>query len=247
MPDIDYGEQRTARGRRRVRSALRHATCIAAQSESMVDAAAAVGFAAVRIPLGVSLEDWPPVAPRPREPGRPARLIRVGSLSPVKDSELLIGTAVTLAAGGEDFVLDIAGEDQTGGRAATAAAESGLGDRIRFHGFLTQRQLRPLLLSADLMVQTSRHEAGPIAMLEAAVCGVPTVGTAVGHNAEWSPEAAVAAPGEPGALAAAIRALLRHDDRRLRVAELAGRRAIAEDADWTVARLTRLYRETSRP
>ena len=36
---------------------------------------------------------------------------------------------------------------------------------------------------ADLFWLTSRHEAGPVAVLEAAVAGVPTVGTAVGQVA----------------------------------------------------------------
>jgi glycosyltransferase involved in cell wall biosynthesis len=50
---------------------------------------------------------------------------------------------------------------------------------------MTQRQLRPIVEAADLMILSSCHEAGPLVMLEAAVAGVPTVGTAVGHIREW--------------------------------------------------------------
>jgi glycosyltransferase involved in cell wall biosynthesis len=67
----------------------------------------------------------------------------------------------------------------------------GLSERVRFQGFLPQRQLRPLVEAADLMIISSRDEAGLFAMLEAAVAGVPTVGTAVGRIAEWAPHAAV--------------------------------------------------------
>ncbi len=53
------------------------------------------------------------------------------------------------------------------------------------------------------MIISSRHEAGPLAVLEAAVKGVPTVGTAVGHIAEWAPQRgsfrACRGPGRSGA------------------------------------------------
>ena len=47
---------------------------------------------------------------------------------------------------------------------------------------------------AHVSVISSRHEAGPVVALEAAAVGVPTVGTAVGHIAEWAPDAALAVP-----------------------------------------------------
>jgi hypothetical protein len=43
------------------------------------------------------------------------------------------------------------------------------------------------------MVVSSRHEAGPVAVLAAAVAGVPTIGTCVGHIAERAPSAATRA------------------------------------------------------
>ena len=48
--------------------------------------------------------------------------------------------------------------------------------------------------AADLLLVTSRREAVPIALLEAAVARVPAVGTAVGHLVEWSPYACHAVP-----------------------------------------------------
>jgi len=74
-------------------------------------------------------------------------------------------------------------------------------------------------------------------MLEAATVGVPTIGTAVGHIAEWAPAAAIAVPvGDSAALAEAIRRVLVDEDLRMRIARAAVRRAIAEDADHTRAR-----------
>jgi glycosyltransferase involved in cell wall biosynthesis len=93
-------------------------------------------------------------------------------------------------------------------------------------------------------VHTSRHEAGPMAVLEAALAGVPTVGTDVGHVNEWAPDAAVAVPvGDARALADAITALLADEPRRLAIAREAQRRASAIDADSTAASFERLYAE----
>ena len=94
------------------------------------------------------------------------------------------------------------------------------------------------------MVLPSRHEAGPVAVREAAAVGVPAVGSAVGHVREWAPEAAVAVPpGEPETLARAVADLLRDDGRRMDLARSAQERSLREDADWTAARFEELYRE----
>ena len=120
----------------------------------------------------------------------------------------------------------------------------GLASRVRFLGFQTQRQLRPLVESAELMVLSSRHEAGPFSVLEAAVVGVPTVGTCVGHIAEWAPSAAVSVGiGDWNELANSIRSLIDDEDRRVKVAQQAWQRATAEDADYTASRFQALYAE----
>jgi glycosyltransferase involved in cell wall biosynthesis len=93
------------------------------------------------------------------------------------------------------------------------------------------------------MIMASRHETGPVAMLEAAVVGVPTVGTAVGHIAEWAPDAATSVViGDATALARAIGMLLAQEEERLHIAREAGRRATREDADYTARRFQALYR-----
>ena len=76
------------------------------------------------------------------------------------------------------------------------------------------------------------------------MAGVPTVGTCVGHIAEWAPSAAVSiAIGDWQALAIAIRRLIEDEDLRLRIAQQARQRATAEDADYTAARFQALYAE----
>jgi len=81
-------------------------------------------------------------------------------------------------------------------------------------------------------------------VLEAAVAGVPTVGTAVGHLVEWAPYAAQAVRvDDPEALAGCIQRVLDDEDLRLRLAGEAQRRAVAEDADMTARAFAALYRE----
>ena len=128
-------------------------------------------------------------------------------------------------------------------------AESLIGDwRVATRHDMTCDELgvlwRSLLVQADLLVLSSLHEGGEVATLEAAAAGVPTVGTDVGHVAAWSPEAAVAVPvGDDEALAGAVTALLKNENRRLAIAHEAQRRSIANDADATASRVNEIYEE----
>jgi hypothetical protein len=75
---------------------------------------------------------------------------------------------------------------------------------------------------------------------------VPTVGTAVGHVAEWAPDAAVAVPIQGAeSLASETARLLGDDVRRLSLAREAQRRALAQNADWTAAQFEAVYLEVS--
>jgi glycosyltransferase involved in cell wall biosynthesis len=244
MPDVGYGELRTSKGRRRMELALGSAARLTVQSQSQLERLKDRGWPAERLPMGVDLEAWPLVPPRSRPYGRPARLVHVASLNAVKDQSTLLQAAKLLERNGTGFRLDIVGEDTLDGRIQEQARACGLENHVRFHGFLEQHQLRPLMLDADMLVMSSRSEAGPVVLAEAAACGVPTVGTAVGQIAEWSPEAAVAVPiAEPETLAGEISSLLEDEPRRLRIAAAAQQRAASEDADWTAAGVSRVYQE----
>jgi glycosyltransferase involved in cell wall biosynthesis len=124
----------------------------------------------------------------------------------------------------------------------------GLDGHVHFLGFRTHRQLRDLVKAADLLVMSSVHEAGPMVLLEAAIAGVPTVGTAVGHLVEWAPSAALAVPvGDAAALASGIERLLNDENGRLHMAGIAQHRAIVEDADYTARAFETLYLEVLGP
>ncbi|MBV8403638.1 MAG: glycosyltransferase family 4 protein [Gammaproteobacteria bacterium] len=242
LPAIAYGEQLTWKGRVREAAVLHAATQVTAASGPMIAALAARGVAAERVPLGVDLERWAPRQPVRRNVARRARLIHVASLNRVKDQHTLLRTLVALRGSGVDFEMHIVGEDTLGGEMQALALELGLAAQITFHGFLPHRELRPLMEDSDVMVLSSRHEAGPLALHEAAVVGVPTVGTAVGEIADWAPHAALAAPvGDEGALARHIAALLADEELRLQVAHAAFAAAISENADCTASSFEAIY------
>jgi glycosyltransferase involved in cell wall biosynthesis len=240
--EIGYGGRLSWKGRVREEVVLRSATVVTAASASMIEALSRIGIPAKRLPLGVDLNVWPPREPVRRDISKPARLIHVASINRVKDQPTLLRALASLTQIGLEFEMDIVGEDTLQGEIQALAARLGLSARVRFHGFLTQRRLRPLMQRAHLMMISSRHEAGPLAVLEAGVAGVPTVGTAVGHIAEWAPRAAAAVPvGDWAGLARATAELLGDEDMRLRIAREALQRAMREDADYTAQRFQAIY------
>jgi glycosyltransferase involved in cell wall biosynthesis len=245
FPDIRYGGRLTLWGRLQERVVFSAASALTAASARQIEVLAGLGAAARRVPLGVDcLQAWPARAPVRRATDAPARLIHVASLNRVKDQTTLLRALTLLAQSPHAFHLDIVGEDLLAGEIQRLARDLGLADRVRFHGFMTQQQLMPLMQQAHVLVVSSRHEAGPVAVLEAAALGVPTVGTAVGHVAEWAPDAAVAVPVcDAQSLAAALRQVLADEAHRLRLARAAWTRAVWEDADYTARCFEALYEE----
>jgi glycosyltransferase involved in cell wall biosynthesis len=242
LPEIRYGGHLTAISRAVTALSLRAASFVTVPSETMRAYARSVGVDALRVPLGVALDRWPAAPPRRRDPARPIRLLQIASLNRVKDQPTLLAAAARLRDARIPFTLDIVGEDTLGGEVHAAISALNLEDRVRLPGFQPQAQLRDWVDQADLMVFSSLSEGAPIAMLEAAVAGVPTVGTAVGHVAEYAPEAAIAVPRrDADALAAAILRLAGDEELRLRLANAAQARALTEDADFTAAAFLDLY------
>ncbi len=243
LHDIGYGGCRSWRGRAREHVVLRAATVVTCASQAIAEQISKRGVYAERVPLGVDLERWPLRPPRRRAAAEPLRLVHVASLNAVKDQTTLLRALRRLSDDGRELHLDVVGEDTLDGRIQALAGELGLLGKIEFHGFLTHRALRPVVDAAHVAVISSRHEAGPLVVLEAAVAGLPTVGTAVGHIAEWSPRAALAVPcADPNALARAIATLADDEDLRLEIAAAAQREALRVDADRTARAFDAIYR-----
>lgn len=242
LPEIGWGLCRTRAGRATLRFAAATADRVTVPSEWLRSVAAERGIHAERVTYGVGLDAWPPLPPRRRAPDAPARLLFVASLNVVKDPVTIVRAAFQLRRMGVAFRLDVLGADLRGGEIQRLASALGLEDLVRFHGVVRQTELRPWMEGADLLLLASRSEGDPMVVLEAAVAGVPAVGTPVGHLPEWAPDAAALVPfADPAALAAAVAELLRDEERRLRMAAAAQQHAIRHDADHAAAHVLRTY------
>jgi glycosyltransferase involved in cell wall biosynthesis len=243
LHDIGYGGGLSLRLRLTNRWVFRRAAVVSAASAPIMEAARAFGASPVRIPLGVDREVFHPREPVARDSSRPVRLVQVASLNLIKDQGMLLRAFAKLVAAGRDVELDIAGFDGMNGKIHALAKTLGVASRVRFHGWVDSARVRELVACADIYVLSSLHEAGPLAVLEAAMLGVPTVGTQVGHVSEWAPDAALAGPtGDAATLAANLIRLIDDDSLRLALAAEAQRRALAEDADCTARLFEAKYR-----
>ncbi len=257
LPEVGYGDQLRPIERVKVSLTLRLAGVVTAGSRYLLDLARPWlqhrPSATLRLaPLGVDTRRFSPSARLARDRGASEvspRLIQVASLIPVKDQATLLRA---LAAGPESgdgerhavrsrLALDLVGEGPLRPRLQALADDLGLGARVRFRGALPHDQLADVYRSSRGFVLSSRHEAQCLAVLEAAACGLPVVGTAVGVVPELAPEAAVAVPvGKVAALAHGIAEIGADPHVRQRMAE-AARHVVA--TDYSLERSVERFRE----
>ncbi|KRB80528.1 glycosyl transferase [Nocardioides sp. Root190] len=198
--------------------------------------AAAAGCPVERVPLGVDLATFRPLAHRPSGDGV-LRLAHAGRLSREKSPHLAVATAVELHRRGVPVRLDVYGDgphrDELEDLAGTAP--------VHFHGYVDGRAaLRDRLAAADISLSVCPGETFGLAVLEALACGTPVVTADRGGARELVDRSCGAwAPAEPTALADAV---LRLADRPAAPVRGAARRR-AEQFTWdrTVARMLSLH------
>ncbi len=147
---------------------------------------------------------------RPPPPGEPVQLVTVASLeTPYKGVDVLLDAARVLVADGRNVKVLIVGDGRQRSRLEQHAARRGLGGRVEFRGELPAgAPVRAALDESDLFVMASRSEGLPRALVEAMARGLPCVGTTAGGIPELLDQSALARPGDPAALAGAIRRML---------------------------------------
>ncbi len=121
---------------------------------------------------------------RPRSgAGRP-RFAFVGRLIDWKGVDLLLN-ATARAVRRHDLELHIIGDGAIRSQLESLAGELGLGDRVVFHGFVSQDQCADLLAGFDALVLPSLYECGGAVVLEAMAMGLPVIATRWGGPTDY--------------------------------------------------------------
>jgi len=129
----------------------------------------------------------------------------VANYRPVKRLDLLIDAFVALDGANTRLRLVLVGEGPIRADLQQRIHALGLEGRVRLHGSVLDP--RPLYGAFDLVVQASRSEGLPNAILEAAAAGLPIVATAVGGTGEIVVDGRtglLVPPGDAIALASAL-------------------------------------------
>jgi glycosyltransferase involved in cell wall biosynthesis len=109
----------------------------------------------------------------------PVAVLRVGwfgRLVDVKNIGLLLETITALQNGQHHIEFHVAGDGPD--RPAVEAALARLAPQLIWHGW--QRDILPILAICDVLVQTSRNEGTPVALIQGMAAGRPCLSTAAG-------------------------------------------------------------------
>ena len=169
----------------------------------------------------------------------PPLILSVGLLDPRKGHDVLIAALERL--GDLDWRAVIAGTPRDAAHVAALrgqVATSPMRGRIRLAGRVSMEERDQLYAQASVFALATRYEGYGIVFNEALLAGLPIVSCEVGAVLGTVPSGAglLVPPDDPAAFAAALRAVLTEDARRVAMAE-AARRAGAALPGWeTVAR-----------
>ncbi|MGC8471899.1 MAG: glycosyltransferase family 4 protein [Acidimicrobiales bacterium] len=204
---------------------------------SRADIAAQMGVEAHRmtvVPVGVDHDVFRPRADVMPVPGR--IMVTSSSDVPMKGLVPLLEAVARLRAS-RDVELVVVGRPRKGGRVDRALDRLGLRAVVRCISGITDEELARCYAEAEIAVVPSLYEGFSLPAVEAMACGVPVVTTTggalpevVGRDGET---AVLVPPDDPGALAAAIGALLDDPAARARLGA-AGRERVLRRFTWRV-------------
>ncbi|MFC5678131.1 glycosyltransferase family 4 protein [Aeromicrobium endophyticum] len=187
------------------------------------------------VPLGVDTETF-----APSEQRVPGRIVAIASADkPLKGVAHLL-EAVAKVRTDHDVHLELVSHLEPGGTTEQRIAELGIADAVHVVSGISDDELASLLASAEVMCVPSLYEGFSLPTVEAMSCGTPVVASragalpeVVGTDESGASECALLVePGDPEALAAAIRTLMDAPDERARLGA-AGRRRALERYSWT--------------
>lgn len=145
----------------------------------------------VRIPGGVDVDRFRPAADRGAlrsTLGLPAEVPLVFTLRNLEARmgvDALLRAIALLRQRGQAFLLLIGGDGPIRGRLESLSASLGLGERVRFLGFIPEEQLSAYYQVADVFALPSQELEGfGLVTVEALACGTPVLGTPAGATPE---------------------------------------------------------------
>jgi glycosyltransferase involved in cell wall biosynthesis len=167
------------------------------------------------VPLGLDLERF--AGPLPRGGLRASHWPKdaplvgmVGRLVPIKDVPTFLRAAALVKDARPDVRFALVGDGEERRDLELEAARLGLAGLVSFHGW--RRDMEAVYGDLDLVVNSSRNEGTPVALIEALACARPVIATRVGGTPDLlagGDFGELVAAEDPGALAAAILGVLK--------------------------------------
>lgn len=203
-----------------VRATMRRAASLVLPSGFLLEVFASHGMPGRIVSNIVDLDRFHP-ATAPRAIGEGPHLVVARNLEALYGNDVALRAFARLAPDYPGARLSIAGSGPEAAVLAALARELDIADRVRFTGRLDRDQMAALYRDADLMLNASRVDNMPNAILEALASGLPVVTTDAGgipFIVKQRETAMLVPVDDPSAMADAARQVL--DDPALR-AELA--------------------------
>jgi glycosyltransferase involved in cell wall biosynthesis len=250
-----FGPAKTALFRFLERGAARMSDALVAVSEGVKRDLVVHGVAPAErirvIPLGLELAPLAGALPRGGLRGEAgfadaAPLVGlVGRLVPIKDVPTFLAAAARVAERRRDVRFAVVGDGEERASVEAERDRLGLGGTVALLGW--KRDMREVFGDLDLVVNCSRNEGTPVALIEALAAGRPVVATRVGGTPDLLAGGAhghLVPPGDPEALAAAILDVLdRPEEARARTQAGQRHALAAHSSERLVADIDALYRE----
>jgi glycosyltransferase involved in cell wall biosynthesis len=214
--------------------ALRRAKAVIVPSRFLQEVFAPFGIQAEIIPNGVDLDIF---RPAPQSQRKQFRIVVTRNLERIYGIDVALRAIALLRHEYPELKVTIAGEGPERGALERQVAQLELSGCVRITGALDTGSVASLYHEADLMLNPSRADNTPNALIEAAACGVPIVSTDVGgipYLVEHGRNAWLVASEDPEAMAAGVRLVL--TDAALRDTLRVNGLVLAQSCSWETVR-----------
>ena len=166
-----------------------------------------------------------------RHKGRGRHILFVGRFDHVKGLPVMLEAFAILADRDPNLHLNLVGDGPKRTELETIVRDKGLVERVTFHGYRSQTELREHYAAADVFVMTSFAEGVPVVLMEAMAFGVPVVAPRITGIPELVMDGVsgfLTTPGDVDHLVERIEALINDAEQRRRFA-LEGRQVVEQE------------------